>query len=264
MRLMKLRSLADVDVVDLQQIVELDPALTANLLRIANCAHYRGAQPVSSARAAIVRLGSHGLYEISMGLALRRMIPDPLPGYEVPASAFMRHSVAVAVVSERLARETQAIGSEVAFTMGLLHDIGKLVVGAFLPAPSELRHQQLSNPGASFEDLERELLETDHNEVGEAIALQWNLPAEVVAGVRWHHAPCFAPGGASRRAAAVAHVADALAHLLGHGTVQGDLRHHIDGEAALQLGVTPNELERIAAETLGPIDELVTALDSPH
>jgi putative nucleotidyltransferase with HDIG domain len=264
MRLMKLLSSDTAEVALLQQIVEQDPALTANLLRIANSAHYRGTQPVSTAHAAIVRMGSRGLYEISMGLALRRTIPDPLPGYGTSASAFTRHSVAVAVLSEQLARVTQAIGVDVAFTVGLLHDIGKLVVGVFLEQYPELLSQHLANDDVAFEEAEKKVLGTDHNEVGETIARRWNLPAEVVAGVRWHHAPRLAPDDASQRAAAVVHVADALAHLVGHGEDQGGLRHHIDSEAAEQLGVTPDDLDRIAADTLEAIDELAAALDSPR
>lgn len=264
MRLMRLLSTASDDVGELQQIVEQDPSLASNLLRIANSPYYRGAQPVSSARSAIVRLGARGLYEISMGLTLRRTIPDPLPGYDIPAPAFSRHCVAVAVLSEALARETQAVGTHIAFTVGLLHDVGKLVVGPFLEQRRAVWSEQRATGTVALEDVEKEILNTDHNEVGESIAIHWNLPPEVVAGVRWHHAPQAARGSNARGAAAVAHVANALAHLVGHGVNQGELQRHIDSEVAEQLGVRPRELERIAADTFDAINELAGVLDNPR
>lgn len=261
MRLMRLLSTPSVDVGELQQIVEQDPALNSNLLRIANSPHYRGAQPVGAARSAIVRLGARGLYEISMGLTLRRTIPDPLPGYGTPAPAFSRHCVAVAVLSEALARETEAVGTHIAFTVGLLHDVGKLVIGPFLEQRRGVWNEHRATGSITLENAEKEILNTDHNEAGELVAIHWKLPAEVVAGVRWHHAPQAARGANARGAAAVAHVANALAHLVGHGVNQGELHRHIDSEAAEQIGVTPRELERIAADTFDAIDELADALD---
>jgi putative nucleotidyltransferase with HDIG domain len=246
----------------IERVVKTDPSLTANLLRVANSAYYRGTNPVSSARPAIVRLGTRGVYEIAMGLSLRNTLPPQIPGYAIDAAGFIRHGVAVGVLSARLARDIKGIDPDEAFTMGLLHDIGKLVVGTFLATEAARAGDCLLDQNLSFEDMEREVLGTDHSEVGFEVARQWHLPEAVGIAARWHHTPNAAPDPASQRIASVVHVADALAHLLGYGEDAGELRRRLDTAVPDQLGLQEEQLETLAGSSLLAIQELADALQT--
>lgn len=244
----------------LEKVVRFDPALTANLLRVANSAYYRGKYEISSARAAIVRLGTNGLFELAMGLSLRRVLPPSLPGYDITAAAFIRHAVAVGVLCERLGRETGAVDRDAAFTLGLLHDIGKLVVSTYLAERGAQLQESLENPDHSFEELERALLSFDHSEVGLEIARQWRLSPAVGFAARWHHQPEGAPEGMGRKVASVVHLADGLAHLLGFGEDAGGMHRRIQDTVPDSLGLGVAAIDRLLSDTLDPIDELSDAL----
>jgi putative nucleotidyltransferase with HDIG domain len=246
----------------IERVVKTDPSLTANLLRVANSAYYRGTNPVSSARPAIVRLGTRGVYEIAVGLSLRNTLPPQIPGYATDAASFIRHGVSVGVLSARLARDIKGIDPDEAFTMGLLHDIGKLVVGTFLATEAAHASDCLLDQNLSFEDMEREVLGTDHTEVGFEVARQWHLPEAVAIAARWHHTPNAAPNPAAQRIASVVHVADALAHLLGHGEDAGELRRRLDTTVPDQLGLDEAQLESLAGSSLVAIQELSDALQA--
>lgn len=263
MRLMEMLKRDDSTPQQLERIVNQDLALTANLLRIANSAYYRGTQPVSSARAAIVRLGSRGVYEIAVGLSLRKKLPDRIPGYDIESEGFIRHGVAVGVLCERLTRELKGGERDVAFTMGLLHDLGKLVVGLYLAAEQRRARDFLLDANLSFEEMEHAVLGTDHCEVGEEIARQWGLPREVAIATRWHHTPLAAPDPASQRLASIVHVADAMAYLFGYGDDAGEMRRRVDDQVPELLGLSEDQLATIAGSTVEAIDEFARALNSP-
>lgn len=246
----------------LERVVHQDPALTANLLRIANSAYYRGSRPVSSARAAIVRLGSRGVYEIAVGLSLRSKLPGYIPGYEVESAGFIRHGVAVGVLCERVTREVKGAERDVAFTVGLLHDLGKLVVGMYLAAERRRAQDFLLDTDLSFEEMENAVLGTDHCEVGEEIANRWRLPHEVAIAARWHHKPLAAPDPAAQRLASIVHVADGMAHLFGYGEDAADMRHRLDDQALELLGLSEDQLAAIAGSTVEAIDDFSHALNS--
>jgi putative nucleotidyltransferase with HDIG domain len=245
---------------ELERVARCDPALTANLLRVANSAYYRGKYPVTSVRAAIVRLGTKGMFEVALGLSLRRVVPPMLPGYELSAPAFIRHAVAVGVLCERLAREACKVDRDTAFTFGLLHDIGKLVVSTYLSEQSSAFLEMLQKPSFSLEEAERALLDIDHGEVGSETARKWQLPPAVEVATRWHHEPAGAPDGDLRQIAAMVHVADGLAHLMGYGPDVGGLHRRMEAGVPDQLGLRIATIDRVISETLEPIEELSEAL----
>jgi putative nucleotidyltransferase with HDIG domain len=244
----------------LEKVIRYDPALTTNLLRVANSAYYRGKYPITSARAAIVRLGTNGLFEMAMGMSLRRVLPPMLPGYDLSAQAFVRHAVAVGVLCERLGRETGQIERDSAFTLGLLHDIGKLVASTYLAEQTTRVEDSLENSEVSFEEMEKSILDFDHGEVGLEIARQWRLSPAVGYAARWHHQPEAAPEGAARQVASVVHLADGIAHLLGYGQDVGGMHRRMRDGVPDQLGLQAAAIDRIISDTLEPIDDLSEAL----
>lgn len=241
-------------------LVSEDVALSANLLRIANSAYYRDAEPVSSLHKAVVRLGTQGVYRAALGLSLRASVPSQIPGYDISAEVFMSHSVACAVLSEALARDLGIQERDAIFTAGLLHDIGKLVVGQFLAEHRQAVDERLLGGAISLEELEREVLALDHGDVGEQIAQAWGLPDIVGVAARWHHEPSDAPSPEARRVGSLIHCADGLAHLVGFGTGLGGLMRRHDSRA--ELALSPDHVEKLVASSFGVIQDLAGALNS--
>lgn len=243
-----------------EAIIRPDPALTANLLKIANSAMFRGASKAATVRDAILRVGTRRVWEIAAAGAFGAVMPKVLKGYDIDAVTFWRHSVAVAVLSEKLAKMARIANAEEAFTAGLLHDMGKLVIENFLATEHAHFVDRLENGNLSMMAAERELLGTDHAEVGEAVAEKWNLPATLGVATRWHHDPMGAPDAAQQDLAGVVHVANGLAHAMGFGADIGGLRRRIDPAVMSRLSLDSKKLEHLASNALIDIQDLARSL----
>lgn len=239
---------------DFEKVIRPDPALTANLLRIVNSAYFGLRSRAESVRQAVTLLGLRRTSEVAAAAGFAPIIPARLPGYEVDSATFWLHSVAVAVLSERLAIELSVTRPDLTFTAGLLHDLGKLAIGVFV-AESSGEILAKVRGGRPFVSAERDVLGVDHGEVGEAVAKAWKLPEAVEDAARWHHAPGRAPER-NRRLVDLVHLADALAHALGLGADAGELARTVDAGAESRLDVRARRLERVAGSSLDEIRDM--------
>jgi len=193
----------------LVDLVRLDPDLTAQLLRLCNSADFRG-KGVSSLKEAAVRLGTGVIAAKAMSLTLGRLTAVPRTPYCPDPNAFWRHSVQTALVARFLAPFCDGgLNPETAFTAGLLHDLGKLVINC--GAPDELKQivAVRLEKHLPYADAELEVLGADHAEIGGCILERWNLPEQIVAGVRYHHSPDFDRSGMAN----LIHVAEACSKI---------------------------------------------------
>ncbi len=247
---------------DFEQVVRPDPALTANLLRVANSAYFGLRCRAESVRHAVTVMGMKRVSEVAAAVALAPVIPKRLPGYEIEASAFWLHSVAVAVLAERLSLQLGLRCPDLTFTAGLLHDIGKLAIAAFVAddAPSILLR---TRGGLPFVAAEQAVLGVDHGQVGGLVAEAWSLPAAAAAAALWHHAPGAAPEDAPQMLIDLVHVADGLAHTLGLGADAGELARGIDAGVEDRLGFRVRDLEQTAGKSLDEISELASLFAAP-
>lgn len=245
---------------DFERAIRFDPALTANVLRLANSPYFGVAKEISSVSEAVIHLGSRRVFELAVGAAFARVIPERIPGYDMRADGFWLHSVAVAILAEALAKEVGGAPPNMVFTAGLLHDIGKLALAAFLPHASPEVLQRLRQGGVSFKQAVRDALGTDHTEVGGLVARAWNLPGPIVAVVRYHHVPGDAPEEADQRLLDLVHLADCLAHTMGYGSDAGELARQSRGEVGRRLGLAVQKIERVASATLDEIQEMAALL----
>lgn len=189
--------------------ISRDQALAAKTLRLANSSFYGRGRQVHSVAEAIAVLGLRTVRGVvtAAGLAgsFRRH-----PGFD--HNAFWRHSIGSALCAQALASELGRDDADLAFTVGLVHDIGRLALAsAFAPAYAAVE-QWRRDQDAPDGDAERAVLGIDHAEVGGLIARQWNFAPAIVDAIREHHAP---PDATGLTLTGIAHVADAMAHALG-------------------------------------------------
>jgi putative nucleotidyltransferase with HDIG domain len=234
---------AQVNIFDFEQAVRADPAVTANLLAAANSAYYRGMELTTTVHEAVSRIGLRRMYEVAIGASFRRTLPLRMPGYGLNADGFWLHCSAVAVFSEALGREVNLPSSEIAFTAGLLHDVGKLVICGFM----DMTMPESNWWAFGSASKERELLGTNHCEVGEAIAVQWSLPQSIAATCRWHHDCGSADTYVDFGLLAVIHTADFLAYQAGFPGSSGD-GDILDPLVVNRLGLVPKQLDRLVME----------------
>ncbi len=193
--------------------ISRDQALAAKTLRLANSSFYGRGRQVSSVAEAITVLGLRTVRGVvtaaGMAGSFRRH-----PGFD--HNTFWRHSIGSALCAQALAGELGRDDGDLAFTVGLLHDIGRLALAsAFAPAYAEVEQYRRGRDCLDGE-AERAVLGIDHAEVGGLIARQWNFAPAIVDAIRQHHAPPAAGAATTELTlTGIAHVADAIAHALG-------------------------------------------------
>lgn len=238
---------------DVQKILRLDPGLTANILKLTNSAYFGLPNKVGSVRQAVVMLGWKRLVRIVLATCVNAVMDKPIPGYDLPPGELWRHSVAVSVTAEGLMKELNLPVDDEVFTAALLHDLGKLVMGEFVA--EDLHSIRLTaEKGVPFQMAEKEVLGTDHAEIGGMLMEKWSFPSKFVEAVRWHHEPDSAETPSTF--IDIVHVANVLCLMLGIGAGIEGLHYQPSVTATKRLGLKPRQLEVVASQTLQWVDEL--------
>ncbi|QLA16406.1 HDOD domain-containing protein [Desulfolutivibrio sulfoxidireducens] len=232
----------------LARLIEYEPGLTVNILRMANSAFFGGHGAVSTVKDAIMRLGMQRVFQMVLASGVIPFAKYEIKGYGLPPGQLLEHSAAVAVASERLAVELGITAPPHTFTSGLLVNIGKVVLGAFVEVDADPILELAYSRDIPFEQAERAVLGIDHAEIGAMILEHWNLPAPIVLVVRHRFDPESAP--ARDVALDLVHVGDVVAKMSGIG-LGFDGMHYAPSETVFtRLGLTPEHLERALEDAI--------------
>lgn len=248
-------------------VIGYDASLSANLLKLCNSAYYGLRQQVGTVHEALGLLGNRTVISLAFATSLGDVLRGPLAGYRLDRDVLWRHSLAVAIGAAHFA---EAAGGrelrERAFTAGLVHDIGKLL----LNAPLKAKLQQLPQT-AGLDVLtrgEHELLGFDHAEAGAALAEAWNFPPALRSVIGAHHDLAGAAAGARAETGAADEAARLLAAVvaanltatragLGAGTLCDD---EAWDEALASLGIDRVEAVAALARLPGDVAALAVGL----
>ncbi len=186
-KVMELLSGDDSSASDLDRVISRDQALTARVLKLANSALFGRRGMISTLTRAIVLLGFKTVQSLVIAASTETL-------YRATSSRFKdkllwEHAVAAALAAGFVARECRYASVEEAFTAGLLHDIGKVVLDQNLPEPYQEVVELVYNDEVTFLEAEHKILGFDHAEVGALVVKKWNLPAPLEEAVRLHHRP---------------------------------------------------------------------------
>ncbi|MCC7490852.1 MAG: HDOD domain-containing protein [Fimbriimonadaceae bacterium] len=214
-----------VDLDKLCRVVECDPALTANLLRLANSAYFGFPRRIASVRQAALQFGSRQVSRLVVTCAVAPRAQRSVRGYDLGPGALWIHSLGVAIGAVELANALGIDVPDMLFVAGLLADIGKTVLGDFLETDVEPICELAFDEGLAFDDAERQVLGIDHAEVGALLLDHWNLPADIVEVARWHHHPD--QSRTQWTATHLVHAADALCMAVGLGNGRDGLHYRV-------------------------------------
>lgn len=157
-----------------------DPSMTVRILRIANSPFYGMSREIGSLREAIILLGLNRIRDMLISTCFSTMLPTRHKDFDY--YQFCHHSMAVAECSRQLAVYS-GINPDLAFTSGLLHDIGRLVIVVLFPGEFSRIHQESSLP---LLETERHILGFDNLEIGGKAAQHWNLPVSIQEAIEQH------------------------------------------------------------------------------
>ncbi|MYM83193.1 HDOD domain-containing protein [Duganella sp. FT50W] len=245
----------DVDITVLAKKVSHDQALTAKTLRLANSSLYGLQVKVTTIQQAITYLGFQTTRNLITAAAVTGCFAEGhCPGFD--HKAFWRHSIATAACAKVLARQMR-FNQDYAFTAGLLHDIGRLVLVSCFPNQySEAIHYREQHDGYLL-DAERTVLGVTHVDAGMALAEHWNFSDTMRLAIGGHHTP-EAPGAGFL--ATIIHVADAIVHALDLAQVEDDLVPPVSTVAWTALGLDEEVYLQIFRETELQYEEISMVL----
>lgn len=172
-----------VSIVKICQLIECDPGLSLELLRIANSSMYGCGGQVRSVEQAAVLMGTRGIHDLAVATASASLFQKP----NAVVKELWRHSLACATVARILAEATNDVDKNDAFTAGLLHDVGKLIFIQVLDGDYQLVDKSMS--GEVVVDEEAEAFGISHTEIGGVCSEAWGLPMEICDAIRNHHTP---------------------------------------------------------------------------
>lgn len=255
---MKLREYCSDDNVGydkIAKVVEQDPALTSSLLRLANSAYFGGAGTIGSVQLAMTRLGLKRVYQMALTVSVAPLASVELDGYRLSPLQLWEHSLATAMTAELLAEQIPDVEPSDAYTAGLLHDMGKLVLSEYVDVDIDAIQKVMVEQGQAFDESEKQVLGVDHAALAGALLKRWQIPADVADAVHWHHRP-----GKSERCQALVdavHVADVLCLNMGWGIGADGMNYVLDEGAVGRIGVNIGAGEAIVARVMVEMKEML-------
>ncbi len=252
-RLAALLARADWQIREVEEAIALDQALTPRLLTLANSSLMSRGREIGTVAEAVMRLGARAVVQIAMSVGVRRRLAAALPQYGLSEGQLWSHSVAVALAGQQLAARRRSKIPPEAFTAGLMHDIGKLVVARFLDPERIAALAQAQRAGTPLRVAEMEVLGIEHAEIGAAIVEHWALPTRLRLAIQYHHSP----EQTDEILASVVHVADWIGHRAEQAT-SGNQASNASAATASEPDDEPSSaaLERIEMK-LDDLDTLV-------
>jgi len=232
-----------------------DQALAAKTLRLANSSFYGMSRQVTSVTDATAILGLRTLRSVAMAAGLAGNFPASAAG-GFDFKAFWRHSIGTALCARAMAAVLRR-EEEAAFTLGLLHDIGRLVLAtAFAPEYAvALKHQREHDLLPL--DAERAVLGTDHTVVGGLIAEHWRFSPAIVQAIVVHHTPDDA---AASDEIDLLHVADNMAHALGLSHLDDDTVPPLSMPAWTRLALDDSRCKQVFKQAEAQHESVCQAL----
>lgn len=247
--------------VTLGDLIVQDADLSARLLRIVNSAFYNLQAPVETISRAITVVGTNELRNLVMATSAAKVFTG-IPGDLVDMPEFWRYSLATGVIGSELAARCRVLHAERLFVMGVLHDIGRLVI--YLKLPDAARDILLVAGGDDtlLPAVEEEILGFTHMEAGEALLRLWNIPRSIVTVVGNHHKPMRTND--FRLETAIVHLASTLSLCELTGVDLGEAMEQIDPVVWEITSLRP-EIIGQALETIPQkVNEIVDVVLSPR
>ena len=236
---------------DLADLIETDQALAFKVLRLSNSAYYSRLEKVSSVQEAAVVLGLRTLGELLTVACIHKVLDRSMKGYGLPADALWRHSLSVGIGSRIIAKQKRPSLTNEAFSAGLIHDVGKLILDEYIFERKDAFLSFLSENDETFLDAEKKILGFDHAEIAARVCEKWKFPKNISTPVRYHHKPS---SFRSNDLAYIVHASDQMAIWCGINT--DEITIDIENEAFEVLGISVEEIEPIMDEVVESVKEI--------
>jgi len=192
------------------RLIKQDQAMVPRILKLVNSSFFGLRSRVINIERAAVLLGSRTLQNAIMSIAVIDSISFESESKDFKLADFWIHAIEVATLSKYLAQKTRLAQPEDAFTAGLLHDLGKIILVQYFPEFFEKVLIEVTENEKSFYNAEKITIGVTHCQMGDILGKKWQLPERLLEVIRYHHEVDLSKG--PRSLLNIVHVADLISN----------------------------------------------------
>ncbi len=187
-RVLRLADDPDVSPRKIEQAIELDPAVAAKILRVANSAYY-GTTQVATLGRAISFLGLTTVRSVIISIAMQQMVTGRTQCPSFNKVDYWRHSLAVGTIARIIGKLKVPGKAEELYCAGMLHEIGLLAMDKFVPQELHVAITRARESGRPLEETETHVLGFNHSQVGAVLSRRWAMSPTVTDAIQNHGHP---------------------------------------------------------------------------
>jgi putative nucleotidyltransferase with HDIG domain len=169
--------------------IRQDQVISAKILSMCNSAYFARRVEIDSIDRALTLLGEKQILKLILSASFEDLFSLKNKGYSLCKGGLFYHAIGTAMLCEKLAGMTRIVVPDVAYTAGLLHDIGKIALDQCMSDAYPFFYRRTQLEGDELTSVEREAFGVTHEEVGEMLAERWSLPESIADAIRHHHRP---------------------------------------------------------------------------
>ncbi len=243
---------------DIAKIITTDQSLSMKILKLVNSAFFGFPGEIKSISHAITILGFKTIQNIALTISVFDMFGKSKSLGNFDRKEFWKHSIGCAVCGRLVATKLHYEDADLAFTGGLLHDIGKIILDQYLHNEFVKVLEELTKKPAFIYDVEKEVLGFNHSNLGEQLASNWKLPKPLIDVIGHHHKPMAHPQ--DDKLTYIVHMADVICRAKKIGA-NGDSRQpKLGKEIVEELGFSLLDLELILRQVNSEMNKAIDFL----
>jgi len=231
---------------DITNIIQYDPAITADVLRTANSAYFGLKHPAETIQEAAMMLGTNHLVDLVMLKVGAQATKGTQKGYDLHEGALWKYSVSSALIAKQVADQLDLPNKNSIFTASLLKDIGKTILDKFVQNAFEKIYNLVINENLSFMEAEKQIIGVNHAELGGMIAKMWKFSPKMVRIIRNHH--LTSETMVRDKDIAVVYLSDCICMMMGMGVGADGLAYRFHQQAMDYIGISAEDTLKIIAD----------------
>ena len=238
---------------DVAHEVVQDQVLSGKVIGFCNSVFSGMRKKIDSIERALLVVGEKWLLQVVIGAAMEELLSQSDRGYSLCKGGLYHHSRGTAAVARSLAQSTGKTPPDLAYTAGLLHDIGKVVLDQYMDVALPHFYRRIQADDTDLIQAEREVLGVTHPDAGRRLAMHWSFPEILAEAIQHHHQPEQASIGPELTH--LVYLADVIMSRFMVGLELERMDTHTFAARLERLGISPNQLPLLIDRALCEIQD---------
>nr|WP_320014372.1 HDOD domain-containing protein [uncultured Desulfobacter sp.] len=245
-RLLEIIEEPDSSMHDIARIIQYDPVMTVDILKICNSAYSGLKMPAESIKDAVNMLGTEQIFELALVKSSAKVLSGRRRGYGLEQGDMWLYSVASAVIAKQVAMHLGLKNKSTIFTAALIKDIGKIILEKYVFKDFKKINTLVKKFGYSFREAEKKVLGIDHAEIGALIGKIWKFSPRMIKLIQHHH--LRDESMMNDKEIAAVYLADCICMMVGNGVGADGLSYRFKDELMKIHSISHSDITGIMAE----------------